>query len=89
MGRNQLVAGSVRRHHSSINPWLSGKNLDLVVLAGCSCLLTLLYHPVIDAVWPTTSSEASLNPLNQIVMARANTVEETTSLANRLPQVKE
>lgn len=30
--------------------WLfRSKNLDLFLLAGCSCLLTLLYHPVADA----------------------------------------
>lgn len=30
--------------------WLfRSKNLDLFLLAGCSCLLTLIYHPVADA----------------------------------------
>lgn len=37
---------TVKRSHN----WLSrSKNLDLFLLAGCSCLLTLLYHPVGEA----------------------------------------
>jgi hypothetical protein len=37
---------TVKRSHN----WLSrSKNLDLFLLAGCSCLLTLIYHPVGEA----------------------------------------
>jgi hypothetical protein len=28
----------------------TSKELDLLLLAGCSCLLTVLYHPVADAL---------------------------------------
>ncbi|MBL1178079.1 hypothetical protein [Pantanalinema sp. GBBB05] len=31
-------------------PKLRSKELDLLVLAGCSCLFTLLYHPVAEAL---------------------------------------
>lgn len=31
-------------------PKLRSKELDLVLLAGCSCLFTLLYHPVAEAL---------------------------------------
>ncbi len=33
----------------SQNCLLRAKNLDLFLLAGCSCLLTLIYHPVAEA----------------------------------------
>lgn len=33
----------------SQNCLLRSKNLDLFLLAGCSCLLTLIYHPVAEA----------------------------------------
>lgn len=37
--------------HPSPKPLLMrSKDLDLFVLAGCSCLLTLLYHPVLDQI---------------------------------------
>ncbi|MBD1860193.1 MULTISPECIES: hypothetical protein [Trichocoleus] len=37
---------TVKRSHN----WLSrSKNLDLFLLAGCSCLLTLIYQPVGEA----------------------------------------
>jgi len=37
---------TVKRSHNSL---LRSKNLDLFLLAGCSCLLTLIYHPVAEA----------------------------------------
>ncbi len=29
---------------------LAGRDVDLLVLAGCSCLMTLLHHPVAEAL---------------------------------------
>lgn len=37
----------------------SGKQLDMLVLAGCSCLLTLLYHPVANALQSSSAQAAS------------------------------
>ena len=43
---------SSRKHRQK----LIGKELDLLILAGCSCLLTLLYHPVAEALQTNPSS---------------------------------
>ena len=40
--------------------WLArSKNLDLALLAGCSCLLTLLYHPVSHAFASNTGAAST------------------------------
>ncbi|MBD2021013.1 hypothetical protein H6F43_12570 [Leptolyngbya sp. FACHB-36] len=33
----------------------TSKELDLLLLAGCSCLLTLLHHPIADGLQSSTS----------------------------------
>jgi len=40
----------------------SSKELDLFLLAGCSCLMTLLYHPVANALQsnPAQSSPSAI-----------------------------
>ncbi|MEX0272264.1 hypothetical protein AB3R30_24410 [Leptolyngbyaceae cyanobacterium UHCC 1019] len=40
----------------------SSKELDLLLLAGCSCLMTILYHPVAEALQtaPTSGSSAAI-----------------------------
>lgn len=35
---------------------LTGKGLDLMLLASCSCLLTVMCHPVMDAAQATAPS---------------------------------
>lgn len=35
---------------------LTGKGLDLILLASCSCLLTVVCHPVMDAAQATSSA---------------------------------
>lgn len=53
----------------------SSKELDLLLLAGCSCLMTILYHPVAEALQTaqtsgssaaisTTTSKTAANPMN-------------------------
>jgi len=68
----------------------SSKELDLLLLAGCSCLLTLLYHPVANALQahssqnassaiaaPTsTAAPTSVNAFHLIVPARDEVKEE-------------
>jgi hypothetical protein len=36
----------------------TSKELDLMLLAGCSCLMTLLYHPVADTLRAHSTSAA-------------------------------
>jgi hypothetical protein len=57
------------RHKRSVSPMnrsskspyqkLVGKELDLLLLAGCSCLLTVLYHPVSEALQISHSVNSS------------------------------
>lgn len=53
----------------------TSKELDLLLLAGCSCLMTVLYHPVASALQApnsmngvstaiTTTAQTSSNPMN-------------------------
>lgn len=51
MHRTRRVSAiqSVRFPRSRVRK-LTSKELDLVLLAGCSCLLTVLSHPVADAL---------------------------------------
>ncbi|PZV13798.1 MAG: hypothetical protein DCF22_10150 [Leptolyngbya sp.] len=53
----------------------NSKELDLLLLAGCSCLMTILYHPVAEALQTaqtsgstaaivTTTSKTTANPMN-------------------------
>lgn len=37
----------------------SSKELDLLLLAGCSCLMTILYHPVAEALQTTQTGGSS------------------------------
>lgn len=74
-----------RRHPNSVNAprhahrirWHkpTSKELDLLLLAGCSCLMTVLYHPVASALQTpnsmngvstaiTTTAQTSSNPMN-------------------------
>lgn len=51
----------------------SGKQLDLLVLAGCSCLMTLVYHPVVDALQPTqATAKPAVEISTQLSHARSN-----------------
>lgn len=53
----------------------TSKELDLMLLAGCSCLMTVLYHPVASALQTpsgingastaiTTTAQTASNPMN-------------------------
>lgn len=52
----------------------TSKELDLLLLAGCSCLLTVLYHPVAEALQThgmgtgssAISTQASNAPMNSM-----------------------
>ncbi|NJP10840.1 MAG: hypothetical protein HC866_16325 [Leptolyngbyaceae cyanobacterium RU_5_1] len=41
----------------------TSKELDLFLLAGCSCLLTVLYHPVAEALQAHHSSSGAISAI--------------------------
>jgi hypothetical protein len=50
--------------------FMQTRNLDLILLAGCSCLLALLYHPIAEALpqaqamtTPATGVECCVTPV--------------------------
>ncbi len=41
---------SISRYRPAARHQLTGREVDLLVLAGCSCLMALLHHPVAEAL---------------------------------------
>lgn len=65
----------------------TSKQLDLMVLAGCSCLMTLLYHPVTDAM---RSAPASSQASAGTIAAQVNrTSHPATPIHFSLPPERE
>ncbi|MDX2243386.1 MAG: hypothetical protein NW224_22120 [Leptolyngbyaceae cyanobacterium bins.302] len=52
----------------------SSKELDLLLLAGCSCLLTMLYHPVANALQSHSSQSSGSAIAAQTSTATPNSV---------------
>lgn len=50
MQRRERVSAIQRQAQTSKLRKPTHKELDLLVLAGCSCLLTMLHHPVAEAL---------------------------------------
>ncbi|MDX2229136.1 MAG: hypothetical protein NW220_05845 [Leptolyngbyaceae cyanobacterium bins.349] len=50
----------------------TSKELDLFLLAGCSCLLTLLYHPVAQALQSHSGQNSSTAIASQTSTAPTN-----------------
>jgi hypothetical protein len=66
---------------------LVGKDLDLLLLAGCSCLLTVLYHPVAEALHSAQLvNNAQAAVATQTSKAPAN---QTNSIYTTLPPRRE
>lgn len=60
MSRNRLTpAASMHRQPKQQLRKPTSKELDLLVLAGCSCLMTLLYHPIADALQTSPATSGS------------------------------
>jgi hypothetical protein len=67
----------------------TSKNLDLLILAGCSCLMTVLYHPVAEALQTpsigassrtaitTQTSKPTSNPMNAFHLTLLSNRDET------------
>ena len=89
MVRRQRVSAiqPVRGHQAKVRK-PSGKELDLLLLAGCSCLLTLLHHPVAEAlqshhlgnatssVIATRTSQTTSNPMNAFHLTLLSSQDE-------------
>jgi hypothetical protein len=77
MPRTRLTQAMLKfQVHRAGSRRLLSKELDLFLLAGCSCLLTLLYHPVADALAPQSSISGS-----QKVPAQVNSVNFNGTVA--------
>lgn len=52
----------------------SSKELDLLLLAGCSCLMTILYHPVAEALQTaqTSGSSAAISTTSKTAASTMN-----------------
>lgn len=66
----------------------SSKELDLLLLAGCSCLMTILYHPVAEALQTaqtngsstaiaTTTSKTAPNAMNSFHLIAQSSRDES------------
>jgi len=65
---------------------LVSKELDLVLLAGCSCLMTLLHHPIAEALQSVPATESSTRTE---VVAQFNQASEGMTLSLSLPSKRD
>ena len=65
---------------------LNGRELDFLLLAGCSCLLTVLYHPVSDAF---QSFSAQNSAQGAIATQTSKAPQPATSISVTLPPKRE
>ncbi|MGA7932804.1 MAG: hypothetical protein WCA35_04430 [Kovacikia sp.] len=70
---------------------LVSRDLDLLLLAGCSCLLTVLYHPVAEALQSAQSvNNAQVAVATQTSKAPVNSTSPIhTTLPPRREAIKE
>lgn len=55
---------------ASVSWWRSSRNLDLCLLAVCSCLLSLLCHQALGALTLPSASASSLSPSRNTTLAQ-------------------
>ncbi|UBF29077.1 hypothetical protein K9N68_15300 [Kovacikia minuta CCNUW1] len=84
--RRSYRANQTTRPHKSRPQKLVGRDLDLLLLAGCSCLLTVLYHPVTDALQSARSVNSQSPVAAQTSTAPAS---QTGSIYTVLPPRRE
>ena len=60
----------------------TGKELDLLLLASCSCLLTILYHPVAERV---QSLQSANQPAGAVSSQMNHTTQQSGTLYTTLP----
>jgi len=64
---------------------ISGKELDLLLLAGCSCLMTILYHPVAD----TMRSPTAINQAPAAIATQVGRSNQTSPIHLPMPAQRE
>jgi hypothetical protein len=87
--RNLRLFRAIVSTHSQKSPRykLTTKELDLLLLAGCSCLLTVLCHPTAEAFQPhSTNSMSSQVPASQVSQT---TPRATSQLLLTLPSKRD
>lgn len=67
-------------------PKLRSKELDLLLLAGCSCLFTLLYHPVAEALQSSSTNQSQSAATTQVGQTSVN---HSNTVAPALPSRRE
>lgn len=67
----------------------SSKELDLFLLAGCSCLLTMLYHPVANALQSHSSQSSGSAIAAQTSTTTPNSVTAFHLIVPSRDEVKE
>jgi hypothetical protein len=65
----------------------TSKELDLLILAGCSCLMTILYHPVTSAL--QSASAAATGPGGAIASEVSRTPAQSSPVHTTLPPKQE
>ncbi len=63
----------------------TSKELDLLLLAGCSCLMTVLYHPVASAL----QTPSSLNGVSTTITTTAQTPSNPMNAFHLVPLPKQ
>lgn len=91
MSRNRLTPAA-RMHRQSKQQLRkpTSKELDLLVLAGCSCLMTLLHHPIADALQTSPATPGS-NGVNSVIAAQVSKTSssQTAPIHCTLPPERE
>lgn len=75
---------TVSRTRRSLRP-PTGKELDLLILAGCSCLMTILYHPVAE----TMQSASNPSGGNRPIASEVSRTPQSTPIHTTLPPQRE
>lgn len=78
-GNRRVSAVPQSRRQSTRLRKPSSKELDLLLLAGCSCLMTVLYHPVAHALQTHAAQNA-----NSAIAAQTSTAKTSSTNAFHL-----
>lgn len=67
---------SFRARSRQPQPHKTSKQLDLLLLAGCSCLLTIVYHPTTDTLKASPTPNGSANSTNTVAVQVSRTTTQ-------------
>lgn len=88
-GRQPVSAIQPSHKHPSKTRKPTSKELDLLLLAGCSCLLTVLYHPVANALQTQTTQHTAGGAIAAQTTASPNSMNAFHLLPASKDEVKE